>query len=93
MGNLVNKIQLPVKCSKCGNKIFRAQYTAPFDRHIHSLDYCAECDKEREYKLMKEMDLERSVNLRNKNLASVALILAIAALVLIILSQLGLLNI
>jgi hypothetical protein len=40
MGNLVNRVQLPVKCSKCGNKMFRAQYTEFMDKHIHSLDYC-----------------------------------------------------
>ncbi len=89
MGNLVNKVQLPVKCSKCGNKMFRAQYTEFADKHIHSVDYCPECDKEFEYKLMHEIDSERQANLRNRNLMTVFWIIAIIAVILLVLKLLN----
>ncbi|MFH0961185.1 MAG: hypothetical protein V1820_00690 [archaeon] len=91
-GNLVNKIQLPIKCSKCGNKMFRAQYTQFMDRHIHSLDYCPECDKETDYKLMKELASERNSNRLNRALMTIVLLLGAAVIALFLLEQLGIIN-
>jgi hypothetical protein len=63
------------------------------DKHIHSLDYCPNCDKETDYKLMKEIDSERTANIRNRNLMTVFWILAIVGAVIFILIQLKVLKI
>jgi hypothetical protein len=88
MGNLVNKIQLPTKCSMCGNKMFRAQYTEFADKHIHSLDYCPECNKEMEYRLLHEIDSERKANIRNRNLMTIFWVLSIIFVLLLTLKLL-----
>lgn len=62
MGDIVNRVQLPIKCSNCGNKMFRVQYQDFGDKRIHTLDYCQHCDKAIHKKLLDKFEGERKWN-------------------------------
>ena len=85
--NLINRVQLPNKCSECGNRMFRAQYTMPGDKKVRSVDYCPHCNLELENRLLHQVDKEQSLNRWIKRLKIVALIGIIAAAAAFIVSQ------
>lgn len=85
MSGLVNRIQLPVKCSNCGNKMFRAQWTEFGDKKVHSVDYCPQCQRELNWKFTKGFEAEREMHALTSKvwflLVGAALIIAIMYLV------------
>ncbi len=62
MSGLINRIQLPTKCSTCGNKMFRAQWTEFGDKRVHSVDYCAYCQRKLDWKFTRGFEAEREIH-------------------------------
>ena len=62
MSGIVNRIQLPSKCSNCGNRMFRGQWTEFGEDKIKSVDYCPHCQKELDWKFTKGFEAEREIH-------------------------------
>lgn len=77
MSEIINRIQLPTKCSNCGNKLFRVQYKKFLNPFVHSLDYCPQCDLEMDNKFKSDFELERKLSTVAKYLILLLMALAI----------------
>jgi uncharacterized Zn finger protein (UPF0148 family) len=84
MSDIVNRIAISKRCSRCGEDLFRVQYTKEGDSKIHTLDYCPKCDKELDRKYLEGFEKERELAIRLKELRIVFMIVASVLLGLII---------
>lgn len=87
MGDIINRIQLPEKCSECGNKLVRVQYREFGDKDIHSMDYCPHCKKELDFRFTEGFRTERIWNLRIKKVTFVVAVLAAISIALYLLTN------